>query len=1151
MKSSALHCQDDQRRYQVRSQHRLGFDYLDVRQSQKILCVHFIGQIPKQLVPERLRKEHLLIEGGQRIQDIQIVDVRVERPDDNTLDACLKIELDRPGDFSQYTLKAVALDAKNQPTDAPHPDFDPHYAQLTFRFHGSCPTGLDCLPEISCPVEAPPPEPDIDYLAKDYASFRRLVLDRLALLVPDWQSPAFPEQKEPPIPDLGIALVELLAYVGDHLSYYQDAVATEAYLDTARQRISVRRHSCLVDYAMHEGCNARTWINLATSDDAMLDLETFYFVTRFPEAPYPGPILHHTDLDHIPKHQYEVFEPLRDNRPTPTHLEPNDFKDWDRFVAKLQMAADKVSEYLRSQLSAGSQQLLAAALDQTPLNECLKRLADWLFTRTGDTFQFKADDCVSWRVFFKKLCSLSTQISLELRRLSPDRVKFLLQVIADFSNPKVALKQAIIDDLNCLIQRESLYDTTRFLNVNLSARTQQALQSPSSRDELARLNRWLLEDVYRHEIRQTQYYVYQAHNTLYFYTWGNRQCCLPKGATSATLKDEWIPIADTNNTKAAEPEQLNVKTVDDLRTMVEQAVQQAMQTTKTPTKPLPLSLQHRRKLHLQVGDVLIFQEVKSPTTGQPTDADPTHCHAVRLTRVELLVDDLYVDTKTKLPRPLAAIEWAPEDALPFPLCISSLGSAEQGCLLLDNISIAKGNVVLADHGRTLFPPIDILAANPTRTIDLTDHFEPVGCVAAKQSIRSCEGERQPSLVTIIPQVFKTKLQHHPLTFSQPVSVDQWQTAPAAQMLLQDPRQALPQIKTLLSVPPGIGAATPKYSKTWAVFDVLGFPQWTPQPDLFNSQSTDQHVVVEMDNERTAYLRFGDGHLGQQPMANSCFWVNYRIGGGSQGNIGAHTIRYVISRQQRFNGLHIVADNPLPAQGGTPSEPLSEVKLFAPHRFRQQLQRAITAQDYADIVMRDFKPQVQRAKATLTWTGSWYEVAIAIDPRGSESVDLSLLETIADHLYRYRRMGHEVSVRAAVYVPLSIALQVCIEPNFLKTQVKAALMAAFSNKVLLDGQRGFFHPDNFTFGQGVSLSQLVAVGQAISGVRNLQVICLERLTDVISPQTFPTEKPNDKTPASNTMLSGYLSINPFEIIRLDNDPNNPENGLLLIKLEGGR
>ena len=72
-----------------------------------------------------------------------------------------------------------------------------------------------------------------------------------------------PEWRERHVPDIGITLVELLAYVGDHLSYYQDAVATEAYLGTARQRISVRRHARLVDYQMHEGCNARAWVTIA------------------------------------------------------------------------------------------------------------------------------------------------------------------------------------------------------------------------------------------------------------------------------------------------------------------------------------------------------------------------------------------------------------------------------------------------------------------------------------------------------------------------------------------------------------------------------------------------------------------------------------------------------------------------------------------------------------------------------------------------------------------------------------------------------------------------------------------------------------------------------------------------------------------------
>ena len=78
------------------------------------------------------------------------------------------------------------------------------------------------------------------------------MLDRLAVTLPAWT--------ERHAPDIWITLVELLAYIGDDLSYYQDAVATEAYLKTARRRVSVRRHARLVDYRLHDGCNARAWV---------------------------------------------------------------------------------------------------------------------------------------------------------------------------------------------------------------------------------------------------------------------------------------------------------------------------------------------------------------------------------------------------------------------------------------------------------------------------------------------------------------------------------------------------------------------------------------------------------------------------------------------------------------------------------------------------------------------------------------------------------------------------------------------------------------------------------------------------------------------------------------------------------------------------
>jgi len=68
-------------------------------------------------------------------------------------------------------------------------------------------------------------------LAKDYASVRQRLIDLIPALIPRWM--------EGHGADMGIALVDLLAYVGDDLSSYQDAIANEANLETARHRLGV------------------------------------------------------------------------------------------------------------------------------------------------------------------------------------------------------------------------------------------------------------------------------------------------------------------------------------------------------------------------------------------------------------------------------------------------------------------------------------------------------------------------------------------------------------------------------------------------------------------------------------------------------------------------------------------------------------------------------------------------------------------------------------------------------------------------------------------------------------------------------------------------------------------------------------------------
>jgi hypothetical protein len=94
---------------------------------------------------------------------------------------------------------------------------------------------------------------------------------------------------------------------------------------------------------------------------------------------------------------------------------------------------------------------------------------------------------------------------------------------------------------------------------------------------------------------------------------------------------------------------------------------------------------------------------------------------------------------------------------------------------------------------------------------------------------------------------------------------------------------------------------------------------------------------------------------------------------------------------------------------------------------------------------------------------------------------------------------------------------------------------FSNRALPDGRFGFFHPDNLTFGDGIYLSKLVALAQAVPGVESVQVTRLQRLGEGDHGERE----------------EGVLRLGPLEVAQLDNDPGFPEHGTLKLKIGGGR
>lgn len=292
-------------------------------------------------------------------------------------------------------------------------------------------------------------------------------------------------------------------------------------------------------------------------------------------------------------------------------------------------------------------------------------------------------------------------------------------------------------------------------------------------------------------------------------------------------------------------------------------------------------------------------------------------------------------------------------------------------------------------------------------------------------------------------------------------------------------------------------------------------------------------MAEIDDDGRAHLRFGDGELGAMPAAGTRLNAHYMIGNGPDGNVGAGTICYIVYRSKPDDGVAFGAVNPLPAQGGTAPEPLMQAKLNGPDAFRQVLQRAVTADDYAQLAQADSR--IERASARLRWNGSWYEAVVAIDPYGASSAPAQLRAAIARRLYRYRRIGHDLSVRQARYVPLDVGFEICVLPHYLRGHVKAALADAFSNRRLADGTLGFFHPDRLSFGGAISASALIGAAQAVEGV---QSVCLLRLNRYGEAPDGEIER-------------GRLVLAAGEIALLDNDPDFPEHGKIQFDLGGGR
>jgi hypothetical protein len=219
------------------------------------LAVHFYNQNYLPIISDRFHNgnipaRHIFpLFGGHRLPAGPAEGmVQVQTIDLDPNKTVLNLTLEPVGDYSTYKLRLSSSEFGSGNRIV----IDPVFSEIDFKFRPGC-FNLNCAPEW-VPARQPEDEPVIDYLAKDYDSFRHTMIAAMMQRVPGWQ----PSSEG----DLDQVLLELFSAAADELSDYQDRVMNEAYLSSARKRVSLARHARLMDYYVHEGNQASTWLAL-------------------------------------------------------------------------------------------------------------------------------------------------------------------------------------------------------------------------------------------------------------------------------------------------------------------------------------------------------------------------------------------------------------------------------------------------------------------------------------------------------------------------------------------------------------------------------------------------------------------------------------------------------------------------------------------------------------------------------------------------------------------------------------------------------------------------------------------------------------------------------------------------------------------------
>ena len=227
----------------------------------------------------------------------------------------------------------------------------------------------------------------------------------------------------------------------------------------------------------------------------------------------------------------------------------------------------------------------------------------------------------------------------------------------------------------------------------------------------------------------------------------------------------------------------------------------------------------------------------------------------------------------------------------------------------------------------------------------------------------------------------------------------------------------------------------------SVTDFSGTKEWTQVKNFISSDSQSTHYTLTLSEEGMGKVKFGNGISGISPSSlEDGITVTYRVGGGTEGNVGINTITKMINKpavvKRTFNPFEAL-------EKGTDSESVDIVRVKAPASIGARY-GLVTLTDYRNLALSH--KDVLQARAIMSSEDKMHvTIFYILNPDANKE---QVLDYLSDEYSERKMLGTRVKMFEGESVSLNITVDLKLYSYGNRFEVEEEVREYFKEKLKL-------------------------------------------------------------------------------------------------------